>query len=95
MKIGNEEFWTELNELGNLAEGAWCVGGDFNHRGMESMNGFLIGLIDIPLQNASFTWSNFRENAACSRLDKISISDQWLDKFSGIFVRCLPRLVWD
>lgn len=27
---GKEEFWTELNDPGNLAKGAWCVGGDFN-----------------------------------------------------------------
>lgn len=28
--MGKEEFWTELINLGNLVEGAWCVGGDFN-----------------------------------------------------------------
>lgn len=27
---GQEEFWVELNELGDLTEGAWCIGGDFN-----------------------------------------------------------------
>lgn len=25
-----EEFWIELNDLGNLGERAWCVGGDLN-----------------------------------------------------------------
>lgn len=28
--IMDEEFWVELNELGDLTEGAWCIGGDFN-----------------------------------------------------------------
>lgn len=30
MNTGKEECWTELNNLGNLVEGAWCVVGDFN-----------------------------------------------------------------
>lgn len=29
-EIGNEEFCIQLNDLGNLVEGAWCVGEDFN-----------------------------------------------------------------
>lgn len=24
------EFWTELDDLGNLIEDPWCMGGDFN-----------------------------------------------------------------
>lgn len=28
--IGKEEFWIESNDLGNLTEGAWCIGADFN-----------------------------------------------------------------
>lgn len=28
--IGKEELWLELNNLGNLPEGACCIGGDFN-----------------------------------------------------------------
>lgn len=39
------------------------------------------GLIDMPIPNTRFTWSNFRENAACSRLDRFFISNQWFDKF--------------
>lgn len=27
---GKEEFWIELNDLGNLIEGDWCIGADFN-----------------------------------------------------------------
>lgn len=27
---GKQEFWTELFDLGNLSDGIWCVGGDFN-----------------------------------------------------------------
>lgn len=28
--IGKEEFWIELNDLGNLTKCKWCIGGDFN-----------------------------------------------------------------
>lgn len=28
--INKSEFWNDLNELGNLMDGPWCVGGDFN-----------------------------------------------------------------
>lgn len=27
---GKENFWVELNDLGNLSEGAWCIGGELN-----------------------------------------------------------------
>lgn len=56
MNIGKQEFWIELNDIGNLIKGAWCVRGDFdeilyswernvqNHlhcKCKNSMNGFL------------------------------------------------------
>lgn len=28
--IGKDEVWIEHNDIGNLVDGAWCVGGDFN-----------------------------------------------------------------
>lgn len=27
---GNLIFWLELNDLGNLIDGAWCLGGDIS-----------------------------------------------------------------
>lgn len=44
-------FWIELNDLGNLDDGAWCVGGDFD----EVLNqGLGTAVLDLP-----FRWPNF------------------------------------
>lgn len=66
-----EEFWTELFDLGNLTDGVWCVGGDFNkvlysegRNGRRSsyiqMRNFHdwvteFALIDIPIKNLQYT----------------------------------------
>lgn len=84
------EFWIELNDLGNVIEGAWCVGGDFNEilysgdMNMGAGSGTQMGnvhswildfaLIDPPLQNIGYTWSNFRVNATWSRLDRLFVT---------------------
>ncbi|KAK4582883.1 hypothetical protein RGQ29_025877 [Quercus rubra] len=38
------------------------------------------GLIDLPLQGGSFTWSNSREVASKARLDRFLFSANWEDK---------------
>ena len=68
----------------------WCLEGDFNvvrllhekfnsSRFTRSMRMFndLIGemsLIDPPLANSRYTWSNFRDNPICYRLDRFLFS---------------------
>lgn len=27
---GKSDFWIELNDIGNLVDGPWCIGGDFS-----------------------------------------------------------------
>lgn len=65
--IGKEEYWIELNDLGNLTEGNWCIGGDFNEvlysedrKGRSSSNSQRrnfhewlsdFGLIEVPTNN--------------------------------------------
>lgn len=65
------EFWNDLNDLGNLIDGPWCVRGDFNEilysteskRRLRSdfFNGWVSNftLIDLPLLNIKHTWSSF------------------------------------
>lgn len=80
-----KELWIELNDLGNLVEGAWCIGWDFNEvlylgdrnervgstSQMEIFHSWVsdFSLFDFPLQNTLFTWSNFRSNVSSSKLD--------------------------
>lgn len=111
LNIGKEEFWVELNDAGNLAEGAWFIGGDFNEV-LDPMdrNGrsgptsqktnfnnsvYDFALFDIPLQNIHYTWFTFRTDVACSKLDQFFVNPQWVEKFSGASLRGLPRLLSD
>lgn len=68
-----EDFWIELNDLGNLIDGLWCVGGDFNEilyssdrKGTTTVNAHSawfdrwvsdFSLIDHRLTNLRHTWS--------------------------------------
>lgn len=68
---GKENFWVELNDLGNLSEGAWCIGGELNEvlysedqKGRRRSNAHRMnfhewvnefGLIDLPIHNIQFT----------------------------------------
>ena len=53
------------------------------------------GLIDIPLQGGSFTWSNSCEVVSKARLDRFLFSADWEDKFPPVSQRCLSRLLSD
>lgn len=92
-------------------EGPWCSGGDFNEvLYLADRNGrrsstirtkkFLdwvteFALIDNPTMNIQYTWSNFRESAACSKINRIFSSSQCEDKFPESSVRRLPCPVPD
>lgn len=52
-------------------------------------------LFDFPLQNTLFTWSNFRSNVACSKLDRFFASQQWLEIFLRNSPKGLPRPISD
>lgn len=87
---------TELNDIGNLIDAPWCIGGDFNeilfstdrnrtsarHHRSNSFHEWIsdFSLIDLPLPNLQHTWSNFRAEASCSRLDRIFVTKEWMDK---------------
>ncbi|RVW20242.1 hypothetical protein CK203_110272 [Vitis vinifera] len=54
-----------------------------------------LGLVDLPLQGGVFTWSGDLNNQSWARLDRFLVSPSWLDKFSGVIQRKLPRPVSD
>ena len=53
------------------------------------------GLIDLPLQGGSFTWSNSREVASKARLDRFLFSLDWEDRFPTVSQRWMFRLCLD
>lgn len=52
---------------------------------MNLFNGLIddCGLIDLPLSNGKFTWSNGRDGVVCSRIDRFLLSQKWVDYFSN------------
>ncbi|KAH7839133.1 hypothetical protein Vadar_000168 [Vaccinium darrowii] len=81
------ELWKELVQLKTTFQVPWCLGGAFNEvkrigervgclrsdRGMREFNDFinLMEVHDLPMMGRKFTWSNFQDNRAQSRLDRI------------------------
>ena len=75
----------------------WGRGHDFNviRKSLEKMSGFRLTprmryfddfireceLIDPPLRNVSFTWSNMQDVSMCRRLDRFLYSNEW-EQFS-------------
>ena len=71
-----KDFWMEIQYLYGLTYPKWCVGGDFNviRRSSEKLGGSRLTpnrrrfdelireleLVNPPLRNASFTWSNLQ-----------------------------------
>ena len=91
------DFWEELGALYGLCDTRWCVAGDFNTpmypsekssntRSNASMRSFDqvikdMELIDLPLGNGHYTWSNFRESPICARLDRFLFTREWEEYF--------------
>ncbi|KAK1309278.1 hypothetical protein QJS10_CPA09g00767 [Acorus calamus] len=53
------------------------------------------GLIDLPISNHAYTWSNMREEPSLARLDRILVDDEWESTHPSCFVQGLPRAVSD
>jgi exonuclease III len=104
-------MWEELSGLASWWSTSWCLGGDFNvvrfpsersgaDQFTSAMNDFSefifsMGLRDIQLEGGRYTWSNNRENAAMSRIDRFLYSNDWEDRFPTVVQRRLPRLLSD
>ena len=48
-------------------------------------------LVDLPLQGGSFTWSGGLNNQSWARLDRFLATPSWLDQYSRVSQRRLPR----
>nr|CAD1820644.1 unnamed protein product [Ananas comosus var. bracteatus] len=100
-------FFRELRYLGQRSQGAWAALGDFNVLySLEDKNGppsnsneilqfreiiSDIGLMDLPLLNKSYTWTNGRQCPTLERLDRAFISQAWQLSFPSSSLRALPR----
>ncbi|KAK1300868.1 hypothetical protein QJS10_CPB13g01356 [Acorus calamus] len=53
------------------------------------------GLIDLPLSNHAFTWSNMREEPSLARLDRVLVDEEWESAHPNCYMQGLPRAVSD
>ncbi len=108
---GKAEFCDELRQLKDLCVGRWVVCGDFNFTRSQSersgkewsrratlmFNELIrdLALIDLPLKNSRFTWSNMQHNPTLAKLDRFLVSTVWDSSFPCSGVEALPRVTSD
>ena len=74
------------------------MGGSSLTSSMKDFDSFIreCELLDPPLWNASFTWSNMQESPVCKRLDHFLYSNEWGHLFpQGLQEVLLPRRTSD
>lgn len=100
-------FFLELRFISAASIGAWVVLVDFNvllsvqdkNGPAVNINDILhfrevvheIGLVDLPILNRSFTWSNGRGVPTLERLDRVFISNAWVLAFPRSTLHALPQ----
>ncbi|OMO53991.1 reverse transcriptase [Corchorus capsularis] len=104
-------FWEELLELKMNYNFPWVLGGEFNvtrspeekrgaTRNVNAMLDFSefidnAELVDLPMLGGKFTWSSKRDTPSMSRLDRVLFDVCFLNLFSCLHQRCLPRSLSD
>ncbi|RVW22653.1 Transposon TX1 uncharacterized 149 kDa protein [Vitis vinifera] len=110
-RLEREGLWEEVGAIRGIWEGPWCLGGDFNitlaqgernrqGRSSSAMRRFAevvddLGLVDLQLQGGAFTWTGGLNNMSKARLDRFLVSPCWLDQFSKVSQRRLPKPISD
>ncbi|TYK13822.1 LINE-1 retrotransposable element ORF2 protein [Cucumis melo var. makuwa] len=107
----NDEFWNELKILHSLCSPIWMLAEDFNivrwpsktnaksldKKNMTILNNIIqdFGLVDPPLSNNSYTWSNLRTDPIYSRLDRFLYIKDWESTFKVHHSKTMQRTVSD
>ena len=100
------DLWDELFAIQHYWNVSWCCFGDFNvvrfpseRSGgsrltptMEKFSEFIedLNLIDLSLEEGSFTWSSGTEQSSMSRIDWVLVSWDWEQHFLDVIQRILP-----
>jgi hypothetical protein len=104
-------FLSELSSVAKTVTGAWMLLGDFNLTRVPSdknttnfnstdANNFndlinTLGLIEIPLVDRAYTWSNRRDDPTLVRLDRCFVKIDWDSTFPNTSLRSLTRSASD
>lgn len=54
-----------------------------------------LGIVDLPLQGAHYTWSRGGDSMQASRIDRFLISSEWNENFKVVKQAALPRVISD
>ncbi|XP_028075540.1 uncharacterized protein LOC114277793 [Camellia sinensis] len=83
----------DFNEIRSLGERRGCIRRD---RGMKDFNALIEGLelSDLPMQGRQYTWSSSSVRGSWSRIDRVLLSTEWLEKYN-FKLWGLPRGVSD
>lgn len=95
----------------DICKDKWILCGDFNStrrqeerrgknwssRVTDLFNSLIqdLAIIDLPMNNQSFTWSNMQRNPTMARLDRFLVSTEWDQEFPLTKVESLPRVTSD
>lgn len=106
-----QEFMNEVRGMVPLIKHPWVLLGDFNlvrwlvdrsgqMRGFDFMFEFndlirQLQVIDVPLQNRIYTWSNKQPTPVFSKLDRVFISTEWSTMLPDISLQAHEVIVSD
>ncbi|OAY63223.1 putative ribonuclease H protein, partial [Ananas comosus] len=90
---GKEEFCIELLSLSEICANNWVICGDFNltrnqaertgrlwsTRAMNMFSDLIakLDVIDLPISNQNYTWSNMQSTPTLAKLDRFLVSMEW------------------
>lgn len=102
-----ELLWSELDSICNRWSDPWSSGGDWNvvrfpsersgcNLHTSDMTAFFDWinrhtLVDLQLDGARFTWSNYQHPPSFLRIDRFLVSGDWLDQFPAVCQLALPK----
>lgn len=91
-------LWVSLSHLRADFDKPWCLVGDFNEirhlgerrgssrrdKGMRDFNQFIenLELTDPPMMGRQFTWCNSNDDGRWSRIDRVLMSSEWVERFN-------------
>ena len=94
------QMWDELIGIQQLWDVPWCYIGDFNvvrfpserlgglrlTLAMENFFEFIeeLNLIDLPLEEGSYTWSSGSNQPSMSKIDRVLVSHDWEDHYPNV-----------
>jgi hypothetical protein len=108
---GRAEFTNWLYNLDSLDYDLWLMVGDFNlmrspanrnRPGGDTNNMLLfndiishLDMVEVPLKNRSFIWSNMQQNALLEKLDWVFTSSNWMVSFPNTLAFAMSHAVSD